>query len=211
MHSEQHKVILIDDDPAVREALGLTLRHAGLDVEDYDSAEAYLECCNPQRHGCLVLDLNMPGMSGLELQQTLVQRDIRIPIIFLSAHGDIPTSVKAVKAGAVDFLPKPFRGRDLLARVEEALEKGRVLRRKAEEIARVLQRFERLTPREREVMASVVTGLSSKEVARELRLSHRTVEIHRARIMEKMEAASVAELVGLALVCGILELPVGMP
>lgn len=208
MTDKQNCVVLIDDDSAVREALTLTLQFAGLAVEGYASADDYLEHCDPERHGCLVLDLQMPGMSGLQLQQILAERDIHIPIIFLSAHGDIPTTVKAVKAGAVDFLPKPFRGQELLERVREALALRTELRREDRERTRIRELFARLTPREQEVMAAVVTGRSSKEIARDLDLSHRTVEIHRARVMEKMEAGSLPELVALALVCGQLELPV---
>lgn len=207
MQAEPATVFLIDDDAAVRDALELTLTMAGLDVEAYASAEAFLQQWVPGRAGCLVLDVEMPGMSGLQLQQALAARDIRLPILFLSGHGDIPMAVRALKAGAVDFLPKPCRGSKLLERVREALALDAVERRESARRASVLQRFERLTPREREVMEAVVSGQSSKEVARDLGLSYRTVEIHRARVMDKMTAGSLPELVAQGVVCGLLDLP----
>lgn len=206
MNDESATVFLVDDDEAVRDALNLALRAAGYAVETFASAEAYLENCDPGRPGCLVLDVNMPGMSGLELQQALAKRDIHTPIIFLTAHGDIPMSVQAVKAGAVDFLPKPFRSRELVERVREAIALDAASRHEKARSAFIRARYERLTPREREVMAVIAGGRSSKEAARELGVSHRTIEIHRARVMGKMEVDSLPELVAQALSCGLIEL-----
>jgi len=208
MSTENASVFLVDDDEAVRDSLTMVLNAAGLHVEAFESAESFLEHFEPDRAGCLILDVNMSGMSGLELQHRLAEWHITTPIVFLSAHGNIPMTVKAVKAGAVDFLPKPCQARELLARVQDALQQDAEARQAAARKAATLERFERLTAREREIMAAVVTGRSSKEIARDLGLSYRTVEIHRARVMQKMEAGSLPELVAKAVVCGLLELPV---
>ncbi len=200
-------VFLVDDDASVRDSLGLTLKMAGLRVEAFASAEAFLDAYDANRPGCLVLDVHMPGMNGIELQQELNRRELPVFIIFLTNYGDIPMSVKAVKAGAVDFLPKPFRGKDLLERVNEAITLDAAARRERNQMTAVVARFENLTPREREVMAAMVTGQSSKEIARQLGCSYRTVEIHRTRIMRKMNAQSLPDLVTQAIACGLLELP----
>jgi FixJ family two-component response regulator len=200
-------VFLIDDDAAVRDALSRTLKLAGLSVETFGCAEDFLAVYDPDRPSCLLLDVHMPGMSGLELQQQLASREMPVSIIFLSGQGDIPMTVKAVKAGAIDFLPKPFRSQDLLERVREAMAQDAKSRREHKRAGLIKARFGRLSPREREVMAAVVTGQSSKEIARQLGVSHRTVEIHRTRVMQKMEADSLPELVTQAVACGVLDLP----
>lgn len=199
----QPMVFLVDDDPAVRELFSLSLRLAGLNVADYPSARTFLEAYDPDQPGCLVLDVSLPDMSGLELQEALTAKQIHIPIIFITGHGDIPMSVKAIKAGAVDFLQKPFKKEVLLERVLEALAVDAQSRQDDAERANVINRFVHLTPREQEVMALVVGGKSNKEIARQLAISHRTVETHRARIMEKMAANSLPELVAMAAACGI--------
>jgi RNA polymerase sigma factor (sigma-70 family) len=194
----QPKVFLIDDDPAIRDLLTLFLARAGLTVESYASARLFLEAYNPDQPGCLVLDVSMPDMSGLELQEALSAKQIHIPIIFITGHGDIPMSVRAIKAGAVDFLEKPFKKEILLARVREALKEDAKTRQDDAEKASIRMRFARLTPREQEVMTLVIAGKSNKEIAKQLAISHRTVETHRARIMEKMATKSLPELITLA-------------
>ncbi|MEE4379739.1 MAG: response regulator transcription factor [Candidatus Competibacteraceae bacterium] len=199
----QPTVFLVDDDEAVRDSFSLSLEMAGLTVVGYASAQAFLDHYESTQPGCLILDVRMPDMSGLELQEALSERKISIPIIFITGHGDVPMSVKAVKAGAVDFLEKPFKKEILLERIQEALAQD-VRQRQAEaDTSLVLARFAHLTPREQEVMALVIAGKSNKEIARALAISPRTVETHRARIMEKMEADSLPDLVMLAAQCGI--------
>jgi two-component system, LuxR family, response regulator FixJ len=192
-------VFIVDDEEPMRNALQRLLRVAGLDVELYSSAGDFLQGYRPDRRGCLLLDVNMPGMTGLELQVALAQRGIRIPIIFLTGSGQIATAVAAMKAGALDFIEKPFDNDFLVARVRRALEHtagAPISRLGADEIRR---RLALLTPREREVMEQVVAGNTSKMAGRTLGVSHRTIEIHRARIMEKMQADSLADLVRIAL------------
>lgn len=196
-------VYLVDDDPAVRDALGLLLGTAGLAVKTYASAEEFLRSFRVEQSGCLVLDVTMPGMSGLALQERLRARGASLPIIFLTAHGDIPMSVRALKAGAADFLEKPADGAELLERVRAAIAED--TRRRARDTAHAdtRERFARLTTREREIMTRVAAGRANKEIARELDISHRTVEVHRARIMEKMGAGSAVELAAMAQACGL--------
>lgn len=199
-------IFIVDDDSAIRDSLGLSLRKAGFTVESYASAEDFLRIYKAERRGCiLLLDIRMPGMSGMELQKYLSEQGMEIPIIFVTGHGDVPTSVRAIKRGAVDFLEKPFSREDLISRIEEALEQDALMRDRSDANAVVLRRFERLTPREREVMTQVVSGKANKVIARELGMSYRTVETHRARVMEKMNARSLVELVDTAIVCGIHE------
>ncbi len=194
-------VFLVDDDPAVRDALGLFLETSGLSVKCYASAQAFLDDNQASRPGCLVLDIRMPGMSGLELQDTLRTKQLEIPIIFLSGHGDVPQSARAFKGGAVDFIEKPFDETQLLDRIRNAIQLDLDKRAKHAQMHDVNVRFARLTPREKEVMRHVVAGLSNKEIARLLAISHRTVDVHRARIMEKMEAKSLPDLVLIAVDC----------
>lgn len=196
-------VFIVDDDPAVRDSLGLSLRAAGFDVTPCACAEDFLRIYRPEQRGCVLLDIRMPGMSGIELQEHLGERGLRIPIVFITGHGDIPTSVRAIKRGAVDFLEKPFSREDLIGRIEEALEQDALIHDKDDACTAILARFQRLTPREREVMGLVVSGKANKVIARELGMSYRTVETHRARVMEKMHADSLVALVDMAIVCGI--------
>lgn len=188
-------VFVVDDDADVLEAVDFLLHSVGLKVETYASAKEFLEAYDPLQPGCLVLDVRMPGMSGLELQERLEALESTLPIIFLSAHGDVPIAVHAIKAGAVDFLEKPFRDQELIDKVQDAIEVNARLRRDLAERNRIAGRIDALTPREREVMELVVQGKTNKAIASELGLSQRTVEIHRARVMEKMRAESLPELV----------------
>lgn len=192
-------VFVVDDDEAVRASVAMLLESVTLPVETFASGREFLDAWAGDRPGCLVLDLRMPGLSGLELQERLAERGSRLPIIFLTGHGDVPDAVAAMRAGAVDFLRKPFRDQDLLDRIQQALEVDRARRTAAGERAELAARLERLTPREREVLDRVVAGQPNKQIAAELGVSDRTVEIHRARAMAKMEAASLAELVRLVL------------
>ncbi len=196
-------VHVVDDDPGVRRALSLLLESNGLDVHGHDSAEAFLASYDPARPGCLVLDVRMPAMSGLELQHELKRREITIPIIFLTGHGDVPMAAQAFRAGAVDFLEKPFEAEQLLARIDDAVKRDLRNREKAIQKRQARACYERLTPREREVMALVVEGKSNKEIARLLDVSHRTIDVHRARVMEKMRVRTLPQLVDKAVLCGL--------
>ncbi len=187
-------VMLLDDDPAVRRSVSLALNLAGYEVKAYASAGELLQGLDPTQPGCLLLDLRMPDMGGLEVQQALSARGCSLPIIFISAFGDIPTTVHALKAGAVDFLEKPFSTETLITRIEEALETDRRQREQVTLRQNIQQRANQLTPREQEVMQLVTDGLSNKDIARKLEISPRTVEKYRARVMEKMQAASIADL-----------------
>lgn len=188
-------VYVVDDDAGVRDAVCLLLRSVGLPARSFSSAGEFLDQFDPQAPGCLVLDLRMPGMSGRELQKRLLEMGSRTPIIFVTAHGDVPTAVDAVKDGAVDFIQKPFQDQKLLDMINEALELDKRLREEQWEREAIEARVATLTPRERQVMALVAAGKLNKTVARELGISQRTVEIHRARVMEKMQARSVPALV----------------
>lgn len=202
----QATVFVVDDDHAVRKAVTLSLKKRGWSVESFESAEAFLSAYDVDRPGCLVLDVQMPGMSGLELQEALATKDCRIPIIFVTGHGDIPMSVRAIRGGAIEFLEKPYRPEVLLGRIEEALAQDARNREKDAECNAIKARFERLTEREKEVMELLVAGAanaSNKQIARQLDISYRTVDNHRARVMEKMAARSVPELVEMAKLCGV--------
>lgn len=205
MTSDKPVVFLVDDDPAVLKALPRALRRHGLDVEAFASAREFLSSYT-DRPGCLVLDLSMPGMSGLELQQELIKLELEIPIIFITGHGGVPQSVQALRAGAVDFLEKPFLPETLRHRIDEAIAKDRKARIRSLHIKDVRARFARLTEREYEVfllLADKDSAPSSKEIARSLGISHRTVEHHRSRILEKTATKSVLELKTLAMEAGI--------
>jgi two-component system response regulator FixJ len=195
MAHDEPAVFIVDDDAAVRDSLGLLLRSVGLRHESHSSASDFLETYDPARPGCLVLDVRMPGMSGLELQEELQKRHSTLPIIFLTAHGDVPMAVAAVKAGAVDFVQKPFRDQDLIDKIHHAINQDSRIREKLADRRKILSRIDSLTPREREVMDMVVDGKANKVIAIDLGLSQRTVEIHRARVMRKMNADSVSQLV----------------
>lgn len=191
-------VFVVDDDAAMRRSLTNLLRSVGLRVEAFGSAQDFLHSKRPDLPGCLVLDVRLPGASGLDLQRRMAEADMEIPIIFITGHGDIPMSVRAMKAGAVEFLTKPFRDQDLLDAIHQAVERDRTAREQRGEIDELRRRFESLTRREREVMGLVVTGLLNKQIAAEVGASETTVKIHRHQVMEKMGAGSLAELVRMA-------------
>ena len=193
------QVFVIDDDQAVRDSLGLLLRSMGQRARLFDSAQAFLDGYDPNMTGCIVLDIRMPGMSGMELQQRLKAMHCNVPIIFVTGHGDVPMAVEAMHHGAFDFIQKPFRDQELLDRINQALTWDQEHRSEEDHRRGVQERFLSLTPREREVMDCVVRGLANKVIAMDLDLSQRTVEIHRARVMEKMAARSLADLVRMSL------------
>ena len=195
MKEKPATVFVVDDDEAVRTSLRLLLKSVGLPVETFASAQEFLDQFDPDRAGCLGLDIRMPGMSGLELQQHLNDRHSIMPIVFITGHGDVPMAVEAMQAGAVDFIQKPFRDQDLIDRINRALEKDREMRSELRERDEIRRRMSQLTPREREVLELVTQGKANKVIAGDLNVSQRTVEIHRARVMEKMGANSLAHLV----------------
>jgi len=188
-------VFVVDDDPSVQASLKFLVSTVGLQVESFDSAEAFLNKEPPDGPSCLVLDVRLRGMSGLDLQRELAARDLRIPIVFITGHGDIPMSVRAMKAGAVEFLSKPFRDQDLLDAIRAALERDLARREQEKEVTELQQRFESLTLRQREVTAMVVSGFLNKQIADELGTAENTVKVHRSRAMEKMRAKSLADLI----------------
>jgi RNA polymerase sigma factor (sigma-70 family) len=194
-NEESPTVFVVDDDPAIRFAMQALMESVNQKHEIFGSGDEFLEKVSDKWAGCLILDIRMPGLGGLELQDELIRRSIALPIIFISGHGDVPMAVHAMQKGAVDFIQKPFRDQDLLDRVREALVTDEEQRKKQHEHAEVASRLARLTNREREVFDLVVTGKPNKIIAYELGVSQRTVEIHRARVMEKMEARSLADLV----------------
>ncbi len=197
----EHKptVFLVDDDEAVRDSLGLLMKSVALTSRSYASANDFLAEYDPDCPGCLILDIRMPGMSGMELQQKLIDMRAILPIIFITGHGDIPMAVEAMQRGAVDFIPKPFRDNELLDRINQALEDDRKNRDSLVEREEVEKRIEKLTPREKQVLELVVQGKANKVIAGDLEVSQRTVEIHRARVMEKMQVRSLAQLVRIVL------------
>jgi len=188
-------VFIVDDDPSMCEALTRLLGTVGRRAQAFNTAQEFLGTKRPDTPSCLVLDVRLPGLSGLDLQRELAKADPPIQIVFMTAHGDIPMTVQAMKAGAVEFLTKPFRDQQLLDAVQQAIDRDRIARRHRAELAELRQRHESLTPREREVMTLVVTGLLNKQIAAELRTSEATVKAHRAQLMHKMKAVSVAQLV----------------
>ena len=202
MKSENAMVMVVDDDMGVRNAIRSLLKSVGLSSTLYASAQEFLASYQPSQRGCLVLDIRMPGMSGLELQQQLTLRGAVVPIIFMTGHGDIPMAVEAMQHGAFDFLQKPFRDQDLLDRIQRAIAKDELLRKSLGEYARIRAHLESLTPREREVLDLMTQGKQNKSIAQDLGISPRTIEIHRARVLEKMNAQSVAELVRMMLDLG---------
>jgi RNA polymerase sigma factor (sigma-70 family) len=195
MNEPESLVFVVDDDPSVRSAIKRLIGCVGLQVELFGSAQEFLASKLPNVPSCLVLDIRLPGISGLALQRQLAKANIQIPIIFITAHGDIPMTVRAMKAGAVEFLPKPFRDQDLLDAVQLALERDRARRLREAEIVTLRERFELLSPREREVVAMVVSGMLNKQIATEIGTTENTVKVHRSRAMEKMQANSLADLV----------------
>ena len=202
--SHTHTVFLVDDDASVRRALARLIKSAGHQVQAFSSAREFLDTV-PQTAGpaCLVLDIRMPGLSGIDLQRQLQATSHTLPIIFITGHGDIPMSVKAIKAGAVDFLPKPVKDTDLLRAIEQAVARSVDDRAERDELEDIQRRVEKLTPREREVMALVVRGLLNKQIAFDLGTVEKTIKVHRARVMKKMQVGSLAELVRVAEKVGI--------
>jgi FixJ family two-component response regulator len=196
-------VFVVDDDPSVRDAIGRLVGTVGLRAEAFGSAREFLRCNRPEAPSCLVLDVRLPGISGIDFQHELSAANIRIPIIFITAHADVSMSVKAMKAGAIEFLTKPFKGQDLLDAVQLALEKDRARRLSEAELSELQQRLRTLTPREREVLPLVISGRPNKQVAAEITASEATVKVHRSQLMRKMRAESVADLVRMAEKLGI--------
>ena len=193
--SQAPVVFVVDDDPSVRSSLKFLLSSVGLQVESFDSADALLQRKLPDAPSCLVLDVRLRGLSGLDFQRELAARNCHIPIIFITGHGDIPMSVRAMKAGAIEFLTKPFRDQDLLDAVRIGLAKDHERCERKKEVSDLKERFNSLTPREQEVISMVVSGMLNKQIADQLATAENTVKVHRSRAMEKMQAQSVAELV----------------
>ena len=204
MNAEAQPIVLvIDDDAPLREALSSLFRSVGLQVKTFGSAQEFLQSGAPDSPSCLVLDVRLPGLSGLDFQAELAKANIHIPIVFMTGHGDIPMTVRAMKAGAVEFLPKPFRDQDMLDAVTRALDQDRKRREEEKVVSRLQRLFESLTRREREVLSLVISGLMNKQIAYRLEVSEITVKLHRGRVMRKMEARSLADLVRMAEMLGI--------
>jgi len=203
MTEERAVVFVVDDDASTRDALQSLVRSVGLEVRSFGSTAEFLQSKRPDAPGCLVLDVRLPGASGLDFQDELASSKIHLPIVFITGYGDIPMSVRAMRAGAVEFLTKPFRGQDLLDAIQLAIERSRTRRHDAAVIADLQGSYESLTTREREVMAFVVTGRLNKQIAAELNVSEVTVKVHRGQVMRKMRARSLADLVRMADKLGI--------
>ena len=200
---EELTVYVVDDDASMRKSLRRLIRSAGYHVEAFASAKEFLTGENADGPCCLVLDINLPDLSGLDLQQELAKREVSPPVIFITGYGDIPMSVKAMKDGAVDFLPKPFESKDLLCAIDNAMGKDAARRSEHREVQRIRQLLDTLTARECEVMRWIITGMMNKQIAHELGTAEKTVKVHRSRVMEKMQADSVAQLVRMAEKAGI--------
>jgi RNA polymerase sigma factor (sigma-70 family) len=203
MREQQSIVYVIDDDEAVRESVTDLLCSVGHDVQSFGSVQEFLDRPSPDRPGCLVLDVRLPGQSGMELQRRLIKSDIHLPVIFISGHGDIPMSVRAIKSGAIEFLTKPLNEQQLLDAVQTGVARDRAQREKAKVAAKLHERLEQLTPRERDILGRVVTGRPNKQIAAEVGLSEMTVKVHRSHVMQKMRASSLVDLVRMADKLGI--------
>jgi len=191
-------VFVIDDDPSVRDALDSLIRSVALNVRSFATTEEFLHTKRPEVPGCIVLDVRLPGRSGLDFQHEMIKSDIRLPVIFITGHGDVPMSVKAIKAGAIEFLTKPFREQDLLDAIHAGIARDRTQRKMAEIAGNLSGRYAALTSREREIMLQVVSGRPNKQIAAALKLSEFTVKVHRGHVMQKMQAKSLADLVRMA-------------
>lgn len=202
-HNSSPVIAIVDDDPSVREGLHSLIRSAGWRAETFATAKEFLERAGSEMPSCVVLDLELPGQSGLDLQKRMAEAELEIPIVFLTGHGNIPASVQAIKAGAIEFLTKPVEEEDLLKAIREAIERDRDSRQVHAEMRDLQRRYETLTPREREVMKQVITGLLNKQVAAELSITEFTVKIHRGHVMQKMRANSLPDLVRMADSLGI--------
>ena len=203
MVEERAVVFVIDDDPSMRLALEDLVNTVGLEVRTFAAPQEFLQSKPPDAPGCLVLDVRLPGMSGLTFQQALANEGLALPVIFITGHGDIPMSVRAMKAGAVEFLTKPFREQELLEAIERAIKQSRIVRQH-DAVIRILQkRYALLTPREREVFARVISGLPNKQIAGQLGTSEKTIKVHRGQVMQKMKAESLADLIQMAAKLGV--------
>jgi FixJ family two-component response regulator len=203
MKPSQNCVYVVEDDASMRNAIKNLLRSVGLEPQLFATAQEFLDAKRPDLPSCLILDVRLPGLSGLDLQRELSAANIRIPIIFITAHGDIPMSVRAMKAGAVEFLTKPFRDQDLLDAIQASLAQDRVQRQKDSDVADLQKRFQSLTARERELLPLLISGRSNKEISAEIGTSEITVKVHRGNLMRKMQATSFADLVRMAADLGI--------
>jgi two-component system response regulator FixJ len=197
-------VFIVDDDPAVRKSLRWLIESVGLSVDTFESGNDFLDALTNHHHGCLVLDVRLPGISGLELLERLNERDSHLPVIVITGHADVPMAVRAMKHGAVDFIEKPFSDQLLLERIQQAMADDAQHRQDQADVEKMRRRADHLTAREREVMRMVVDGKANKQIAAELHISQKTVEVHRARVMSKMEADSVADLVRMNMVAGLV-------
>ena len=203
MKSDNARIIVIDDDESMRQSMVLLLNSMGYEVETYASAEAFLENCRRQRQGCIVLDVKMPGMSGMELQDRLGKAEYHMPIVFVTGHGDLPMGIQAMKKGAVDFLTKPFEPEDLKKAIDKAIQQSVCAKNQYDQACEFRSRLQKLSPRELEVFRYIVSGTLNKQIAAVLDIAEQTVKIHRGRIMKKLEAESLVDLVRIADALGV--------
>ncbi len=203
MNPQPAAVYIVDDDAAVRDALTLMVKQEGIPVKAFADAKTFLAACRKEIYGCIIIDVQMPGMDGMQLQAELLERGMLLPIVFLTGHGDIPMSVRAIKAGAVDFLTKPFTRERLMVSVRQALQESERILKNVEDVQECKSTLERLTKREREVMALAIAGHHNKELARVLGISHRTVEIYKSNIMHKTGAVNLIDLARIGRIAGL--------